>query len=537
MWLGWPEIDLVGCLFVGLVPLLWVEEELNRWGGPRRQLWLLLYSYFYFLIWNLLTTFWVWNASAGGATAAFLANSLLMTIPVMLYHAVRQTSFGRYNLYAFTAFWITLEFIHLNWDLSWPWLTLGNGFANHPDLVQWYEYTGALGGSFWMLAINGMIFSVLRRIRSEGFSPRIAARYASLPLATFLLPIVISMLIRPSGSVPETTANAVIIQPNVDPYGDKFEKENEEKILRRLIAMTDHAVDTNTSLVVWPETSIPGFLEVDRLDRLSVILEIEKLFTRYPGLHILAGASTYHFFQENEKPTPTARTVQSTGKQYDAYNTAVFLQSGVSADYYHKRKLVPGVEIMPYPGVLGFLQDFAIDMGGTSGSLGRSKEPSIFQVNDSLRLAPVICYESIYGDYITQFIRRGANLITIITNDGWWGNTPGYRQHFAYARLRAIETRLPILRSANTGISGYINPAGEVVEKTNWWEQDDIKIQLPDTSSATITHYERYGDYIGKLFAFLSIMFLLTTFVQWVKQRGQPYLNPKQRAPSDARLN
>lgn len=537
LWAGWPTLDWVIGLFVGFVPLLFIEEELHRRGGPRRRLHLLLYSYFYFLAWNLLTTYWVWNASPGGSIAAFLANSLLMTLPVMLYHLVRQTSFGRYNLYAFTAFWISLEYVHLNWDLSWPWLTLGNGFANHTMLVQWYEYSGVLGGSLWILAVNGALFSVIRRLRSEGFAPKKAARYASLPLALAVLPMILSLLLIPQTEVATSaTRHAVAIQPNVDPYAEKFEKDAEEKILKRLIRLTRNSVDSTTALVLWPETSIPQFMDLDRLDRNPAIRSIQKLFEQYPNLHILAGASTYHMFGKDEEPTATARTVASTGKQYDVYNSALFLQKDVATDFYHKRKLVPGVEIMPYPEVFWFLEDFAIDLGGTSGSLGRSQEPSVFSVSDSVVVAPVICYESIYGDYLARFVRRGANLIAVITNDGWWGNTPGYHQHFAYARLRAIELRLPILRSANTGISGYISIDGSIVERTGWWEPGVVKVPLP-LASSEMTHYARYGDYLGKIFLFLGIMFSLTTLVQYLKNRRQSYLNPRQKAPQHARLN
>jgi apolipoprotein N-acyltransferase len=105
--------------------------------------------------------------------------------------------------------------------------------------------------------------------------------------------------------------------------------------------------------------------------------------------------------------------------------------------------------------------------GGTSGTLGRDKERlAIPDEQHYYVAAPVICYESIYSDYITDYIRKGANLLTIMTNDGWWDNTPGYRQHMNYARLRAIETRRWIARSANTGISCFIDPAGNVYPTT-----------------------------------------------------------------------
>jgi apolipoprotein N-acyltransferase len=172
---------------------------------------------------------------------------------------------------------------------------------------------------------------------------------------------------------------------------------------------------------------------------------------------------------------------------------------------------VPGVEIMPYPKLFGFLEKFAINLGGTSGSLGIQNERKNFLVDDSTIVAPAICYESIYGDFMSAYMRNGAQLISIITNDGWWGNTAGYRQHMNYARLLAIEFRKSIARSANTGISCFINQRGDVIEKTEWWKEDAIKQTLYKNDIKTF--YARHGDYIGKIFSALSGLLLILLLV------------------------
>lgn len=127
---------------------------------------------------------------------------------------------------------------------------------------------------------------------------------------------------------------------------------------------------------------------------------------------------------------------------------------------------------MPFPTLLKPLESLAINLGGTMGSIGTQEERSVF--NDSLNkvcIAPIICYESIYADYVTEFIRLGANLIFIITNDGWWQDTPGYIQHLNFARLRAIENRRQIARSANTGTSCFIDEFGNIEQATPWWKE------------------------------------------------------------------
>ncbi|MBC8342434.1 MAG: apolipoprotein N-acyltransferase, partial [Bacteroidetes bacterium] len=116
-------------------------------------------------------------------------------------------------------------------------------------------------------------------------------------------------------------------------------------------------------------------------------------------------------------------------------------------------------------------------------------------------------YESVFGDYMSQFVQKGANLIVVITNDGWWGNTSGYHQHYLYARLRAIEFRKNIVRSANTGISCFINSDGKILQKTGWWEAAVIKQNIAIGSKTTF--YAKMGDYLGRISAFLSVIMIL----------------------------
>ena len=175
---------------------------------------------------------------------------------------------------------------------------------------------------------------------------------------------------------------------------------------------------------------------------------------------------------------------------------------------YHKSKLVPGVEMMPFPRLLKPLEKFAINLGGMSGSNATQKERSVFSSADkSIKVAPVICYESIYGDFLTGYIRNGANFIFIITNDGWWENTAGHKQHFQYARLRAIETRRSIARSANTGISGFINQRGDIILPTKYWTPDVIEFTINANNYKTF--YARFGDYLGKISFYLTLIMLL----------------------------
>jgi apolipoprotein N-acyltransferase len=209
----------------------------------------------------------------------------------------------------------------------------------------------------------------------------------------------------------------------------------------------------------------------------------------------------------NENPSATARQDRQSSSYYDVYNTGIQLnKNGIS--YYHKSKLVPGVERMPFPALFKPLESLAINLGGTMGSLGTQDDRSVFFSHDkNVGIAPVICYESAYSDYVTGYVRNGANLIFIITNDGWWDNSPGHKQHLAYARLRAIETRREIARCANTGISCFVTPYGEIEQATPYWEEAAISKNVTPNNQQTL--FVKFGDLISYSSAFLAILLLV----------------------------
>ena len=227
----------------------------------------------------------------------------------------------------------------------------------------------------------------------------------------------------------------------------------------------------------------------------------------FPNLNIIIGASTFKMFEHGEQKTATARQIRNENIFYDVYNSAIFIPNRGAVEAYHKAKLVPGPEKMPFPRLLDPLAKLAVDLGGTSGSLGSGNSLNNFKVKD-INIRPLICYESIYGEM--NF--NNSNLIAIITNDGWWKNTAGFKQHFSYARLRAIEQRKTIVRSANTGISGVIAANGEVIAQTKWDEAICIEATVDGNNKQTF--YAKFGNYIGRLSLFIAFMLTIVAFVQ-----------------------
>jgi apolipoprotein N-acyltransferase len=516
--LAWPSSGFAPLLFIAFVPLIFLEDIAVRLRG-RHSVWLLFGAFYLsFFTFNVLTTWWVKHASFFGAVSAIVFNALFMAMVFQLWHFTRSRVRGITGYLALPAYWISFEFLHLDWDLSWPWLTLGNGFAGWVKMIQWYEFTGALGGSLWILAVNLLIYvTVKQRIF---FNVLIDYRRTMIGvLVVILVPVGYSFYRYFTYKEDHHPVNVAVVQPNIDPYNEKFSGMSSDEQLNRIISLATTVTDSTTDYVVAPETALPDGMWEEVLSENHQILELQRFISRYPSAKWVIGLASNRFYPDSNLRSATARQFVDSDGYYDSYNTALHLERDGTFQLYHKSKLVPGVEKMPFPAVFKHLDRFAIDLGGISGSLGVQDTPSVFtnRINDH-SVGPIICYESIYGEFLSRFVQQGASLIFIITNDGWWSDTPGYRQHLKYATLRAVETRRSIARSANTGISCFVNQRGDIIQPTKWWVPAAIKSQI--NANSAITFYTRYGDYIGRMALIGTILLILFTLFPFRGKRS-----------------
>lgn len=518
MTFGWPEHGFPLLLFAGFVPLLLVENE--QWKNRTENSWFGIFGYAYlaFMVWNGLTTYWIYGSTVVGAIAAVVLNSLFMTLVFTLFHITRRNMIdGKGSYLALAGYWLSFEFLHLRWDLNWPWLNLGHGFGAYNQWIQWYEYTGVFGGTLWVLLVNILIFFVVRDIIGRKVKKQILLRRSLVIALLITLPVIISLIMYSNYQEKQAPVDVVVVQPNVDPYNEQYELEP-AVILQRMIDLAQTKTDSNTQFIVCPESALQEYVWEDRFEQSQSLRSLRQFNRQYKQVSFITGMSTRKLFEEGEQLSATARKFKDAEKYYDSYNTALFVKHDSTFQKYHKSKLTPGVEKMPYPHLFKFLEKYAIDLGGTIGSLGIDEYRSPFAVNDSLNIAPCICYESVYGEFMNGFIRNGANLIFVITNDGWWGNTPGHRQHLLFSSIRAVETRRSIARSANTGISCFINQRGDIQQRTGYWTQAVIRQEI--NACSKITFYVRYGDYIGRIGLLTAGLMLLLTISFSIRKRS-----------------
>jgi apolipoprotein N-acyltransferase len=302
--------------------------------------------------------------------------------------------------------------------------------------------------------------------------------------------------------------HVVVVQPNLDPYNDKFVMDF-QPVFSKALRLAKQKITNETEYLVLPETFITdlnGSLNEEQIEEMEHILWFkDSLIRQFPKLKVVVGASSAVIYRNPSDVTATARLDRQSGIRYDEFNTALQLDA-YKIQIYHKSKLVPAVERMPFPALLRPLEALALDMGGTSGSLGTQKERVSFTDGKTTGVAPVICYESVFSDYVTAYIRKGASFIFIITNDGWWGDSPGYVHHLNYARLRAIENRRQIARSANTGISCFIDEFGNISDATEYWKDAVIAKEIVPNNN--LTFFSRFGDIISYLSVLVTLVLL-----------------------------
>lgn len=466
-----------------------------------------------FFIWNSLSVYWVYNSLKiiGPIIAIpitiipYALGPLLMAGACWLYFRLRIVTSRGWGLAGLVCFWIGYEYLHQTWDLKFPWMTLGNGFAVSHKWVQWYEYTGVYGGTVWVWACNILLFLLYISLR-EAETKLHRLKLVSAFSLVLVLPLGFSLYRYYSYRELENPSNVVVVQPNIDPY-TKFNIPAYQEI-QTLTQLSDSLAQHNTEYFIWPETAMADFINEDQFSGTPQYNQVKQFLNKYKNANLITGASTYKLYPDAK--TLSAVFMPESNQYLDHFNAAVHIENSDKLQFYHKSKLVPGAEAMPFGSALSFLKPVFDHLGGSSGEYGGQAEAGVFYSQSGIGAGPVICYETIWGNWVAQSVRKGAQFIAIITNDGWWENTSGKDQHLDYAKLRAIENRRWVCRSANTGISAFINQRGDVMQQSGWWVRAALKQEI--NLNTDLTFYTRHGDYlplIGCLLALLGVLWIV----------------------------
>ena len=501
----WTIPSFFFLIFVAWVPLFQLEEDISH---SRNRYALFNYALAGFLVWNIMGSWWVSRAQWLGALCIILANALLQAL--VFWSASRVRNSLRIPLFfPFLLIWMGYEHFHNSWDLAWPWFNLGNGLVTAPKLIQWYEFTGVRGGSLWIILTNFAVFKAYKTFQKRNLAAMAPVGTAILLL--LLVPSLVSYQIYHNFREEGETVNIALVQPNLDPYTEKFVPEKQAQHLKDFFRTAEAICDDETDYLFGPETLIVQ--QIDEKNPLASpyyrqLMDFQK---RHPRLNILLGV---HSFRKLGKDVPPgSRFNREKGFYFEAFNTALFLAPGASPQFYHKTKLVPIFERMPFVQYLGFLGKFSLELGGYTGTYSYRQESTHFLSPDgSVSILPIVCFESVFGPYCARNLTPEKGFISMITNDGWWKNTPGYLHHYHFSPVRAIECRRDLVRVANTGISALIDAKGTVKAQTTWWKKVTLKGKVHLRRGRTF--FARNGDYLGRISLGLGILLIICSVIR-----------------------
>ncbi len=499
--LPWCTPSLFFVIFIAWLPLLLLEEEIRQRQNPYT---VFNYAFVSFLLWNILATWWIAQAQLVGAILIMIANALVQALVFWAISRVR-TTLNIPLIIPFLLLWMGYEYFHQAWDLAWPWLNLGNALATAPGLIQWYEFTGIRGGTLWIILTNLALLKIWDIYRKRGWGAILWVGTATILL--FIVPPLLSYRMFLKFQEQGETVTIALIQPNLDPYTEKFVQERQRRHVRDFFTAADAICDDETDFLFGPETLIVE--QIDEKDPFASpsfrgLMDFQK---KYPKLNILVGAHSFQKLRDKDIP-PGSRYDREKNFYYEPFNTALFLHPGSPPQFYHKTKLVPLFERMPFVQYLGFLGRYSLEIGGYNGTYSLRQEDAHFVIpGTSASILPIVCFESVFGVYSAQNLPREKGFICMITNDGWWKNTPGYVHHFNFSPVRAIECRRDLVRVANNGISAIIDARGMVVARTPWWEKAALRGKIHLRKGRTF--YARHGDYLGRISLVSGILLLL----------------------------
>ena len=482
--LSFPPINLSFLSFPAFILFFHLSAKCDSYKE------LAYYSYAGFVVWNLIGTYWLMMASLGAGIAAILANSVLMTLPLCLAKFYSRKSSSPLLLALLqTAAWVSYEFLHHQWDLSWTWLSIGNAWANYIGIIQYISATGHLGITFWVVLTSALTYQFIK-YRKQEFALAAIGIFLIFPLWSFLL-----YETENESATAENLTHVAIIQPNHDSYQDYGGMSGLREVVDSLFVLTERTITPETELIIWPENAIDGFIYANGRTA-SRIADSARAWNK----NFVVGTGLYKTYSEDTDILYRGTT--RSGEPYNVFNAALFVNAEGQISDYEKANLVPIVERIPFVETLRAIDLFNWVNWGRIAGFGKGSWPDMIET-DTFSTPGLVCYDSVYPSWIREFVKENASFITIITNDGWWGDTSGHHQHFAYARLRAIEFERWIARSANNGISGIIAPNGAIINKTDYWVRTGFTGSVQNLTTQTL--YTRFGNWLSWLCLLLSI--------------------------------
>ncbi len=518
--LSFPPIPFYFLIFGALVPLLIVWKRRSGLAEISRI------TYIFGFVFTAITLYWVgsWQPQTDpflmiAGVALLFFNPLVFLIPSTLFYMARKVWNDGIAILFLPAFWVTYEYLYSITDLRFPWLTLGHGLAYFKSFIQISEIIGTHGLSFLVILINVFVYLYVIDLKEK---KKINLVFPGLALVIILFTIIYGNIRINNFQAGEKHINIGLIQPNLNPW-NKWDIGNLNQHLDLYLSLSQTVVDSGADIIIWPETALPVyflsgsyFAEVNRL----------KIFTETNQTAILTGMPHAVFYRKDEEYPSDAKRLKHSEMLYTSFNSILLFDPGKEeVAQYGKIMLVPFGERVPFLETIPILGDIIKwNVGISSWNVGRDKLVFNIPYNfkhlgsaDTIKTAGVICIESIYSDFVAGFVEKGAQLIAVVTNDSWYGDSSGPYQHKEISVLRAVENRRSVVRAANGGISCLIDPLGNIIAETKMYERDALNVNASIESE--LTFFTKHPLLIIRLSYVISTVIVLFFIFVRVKEK------------------
>ena len=505
-------------IFIGFIPYLIVLEQRKTLAEINRA------TYLMTIVLSIITVYWVgsWQSEAdpflmmGGAALIFALPGVLL-IPSTLYYLAQKVFKRKICLWLFPVFWVTAEYLLTLTDLKFPWIVMGHGLAKFTTFIQAADIIGAFGLSIVVLYLNLFLYNAFLRNKKENYR---SSKYIVLAGSTFLLFIVYGMIRISSFEISNKEIKVGIIQPDINPW-KKWERGGLEQLVDNYLELSEEAVNKGAKIILWPETALPVYLMNGayrpELDRIYSLLEQNDV-------PLLTGMPHAKFYNDSSKAPVDAKFSKGGNYYYTTYNSILLLQPGTRKyQQYGKMHLVPLGEQVPFSNQFAFLADmFKWGVGISGWNVGKDTTVFIASIkingkDEEVKIGGLVCYESIFPLFVTNFVQRGADFIAVVTNDSWYGNSSGPYQHKEFAVLRAVENRRSVVRCANGGISSIINPIGETVAETEMYTRTFLVGNVPLQDEKTF--YTEHPAIVTTIISVISLWIVGLSILLLLKQK------------------
>lgn len=517
--ISFPPFPFFPLIFIAVIPYFFIIEQKEKLIEINRL------TYLMGFVFSIISIYWVGAFTEmkdpflmiAGIALLFFNPSLFM-IPSTLYYFAKKNISKKYSFYFFPFFWVTYEYLYMITDLKFPWLVLGNSLSYFNLFIQLADIVGVLGITLIIVFINVLVFQLLQQYKE---TKKIGYVKFSFLILLFIIPLVYGISKTSSDKNQNQKVKVGLIQPNLDPY-EKWSGGNLQQISNIYLELSVKAVKQNAKIVIWPETALPVYLLIGTY---TDVLDSIKSFVKRNNIYLMTGMPDFRIYNKKDDAPSDAKYSKIGDYYFTTYN-GIYLFSPKSDEVqkYGKMQLVPFGERTPFVDAIPFLGDlFKWGVGLSGWNVGQDTTVFTFQESsfedkiDSIKFTGLVCYESIFPDFVASFTQKGSQFISVVTNDSWYGNTSGPYQHKEISVLRAIENRRYVVRAANGGISCIIDDKGNTISKTNMYERNVLVGEV--SLSNELSFFSKNPKLIQTLSNIISFFVLSVAILLWLKKK------------------